>query len=283
MQNGCEHLEGSMKPVSEILFGLLVNAIFEILKILALLLFPYTHPLMVHFTLSSLVVLILKLISIRQPKGTTSWSVVFSVVFSVVGFLVVLSLLTAPLKTCAIQERSIIKDRTEHTGTGEMIVVTTMRTIEAINSNSIDWRVRSVEDSQERSGSSKDIKGNYKVADGTVPFLSREVFDTLLSTKDVSVQLIDQDVDEGRFVVLYLREVRTVPMKVNGDTVRLEVVEAITDKGDRIEILNNREYPLILLFDVRERRKVLRRTYELDNFACSYVFEPIGVLTGILN
>jgi hypothetical protein len=247
-------------------------------------------------------VVFLTVISLNQSRGNTAnkpkrigfwfWLglAVFSIVSSIVGFLIVLSLLTPPppLKTCTIQERSIIKDQTEHPG----MVITTIRTIETIHSNSIDWTTRSVDGKILKSSTSMDIKENQKMAHevrdgknegGTIPFLSRAMFDGLLNDGEVRMQLIDDDVKNGKDVVLSFEQIKKISMKVNGDTVRLEVVEAITDKGDRIEILNNREYPLILLFDVRERRKVLRRTYELDGFKCSYVFEPIGVLTDILN
>jgi hypothetical protein len=275
------------QALSGILLGLLVNAIFEILKILALSLFPHTNPLLIYVGLSIILVVFLIVISLNQSQGNTAnkprrigfWSglAVFSIVSSIVGFLIVRSLLTPPpppLKTCTIQERSIIKDQTEHPG----MVITTIRTIETIHSNSIDWTTRSVDGKILKSSTSMDIKENQKMAHevrdgknegGTIPFLSRAMFDGLLNDGEVRMQLIDDDVKNGKDVVLSFEQIKKISMKVNGDTVRLEVVEAITDKGDRIEILNNREYPLILLFDVRERRKVLRRTYELDGFKCS--------------
>jgi len=255
--------------------SIVVSFAVEVIKIVILYFWPNIGPwqsVVLYFIMSLAIVLFNYL---RQPNINWPLWVKLSLGCSGFVFLVLLFVvLNPPVSTCVIQVGSEIRDVIEDTNNGSIIERNSIRTVEAIESDSIVWK---------ETRSSKGINENVQIAYGTVPFLSREVFDTLLSTKDVSVQLIDQDVDEGRFVVLYLREVRTVPMKVNGDTVRLEVVEAITDKGDRIEILNNREYPLILLFDVRERRKVLRRTYELDNFACSYVFEPIGVLTGILN
>jgi serine/threonine protein kinase len=174
-------------------------------------------------------------------------------------FLFVLGLTTSP-RTCSLREGSRIEDIVE---IGANEPRKSERIVNSISDKRIEYSASSVSIGMEES---------RRIAYGTVPFLSRAVFDELLGTGSVSVYLIDRDVEEDQTVELFLEEKAVIPMKFNEDSVDISVVEAISDKGDRVVVLNNRQYPLLLEFDVRTRRQVWRKTVGIHDFNCYSVW-----------
>lgn len=174
-------------------------------------------------------------------------------------FLFVFGLTTSP-RTCSLREGSRIEDIVE---IGANEPRESERIVDLLSDEKIEYNTSSVSTGMEES---------RRIAYGTVPFLSRAVFDELLSTESVSVYLVDRDVEEDQTVELFLEEKDIIPMRVNGGSIDISVVEATSDKGDRLVILNNRQYPLILEFDVRERRQVWRKTVGIYDFNCYSVW-----------
>ncbi len=124
-----------------------------------------------------------------------------------------------------------------------------------------DWAVESP-DGSSRSGSylidAFDKSHDYGIdwtiegAKGTAPWVSREVFRELRDNGFTTIT-VDKYIRKDAIVIAELKGITAFSVKVNGKETLLKAIEVLTDKSDKLLILDELQNPLVLSAEVAER------------------------------
>ena len=89
---------------------------------------------------------------------------------------------------------------------------------------------------------------------GTAPWVSREAFRELRDNGFTTIT-VDKHIRKDAIIIAELKGVTTFSAKMNGKEISLKAIEVLTDKGDRLLILDDLQNPLVLSAEVAGRYK----------------------------
>ena len=89
---------------------------------------------------------------------------------------------------------------------------------------------------------------------GTAPWLSREAFRELRDNGFTTIT-VDKHVRRDAMLIAELKGVTAYPVKINGKDSKLKAIEVLTDKRDKLLVLDELKNPLVLSAEVAERYK----------------------------
>lgn len=91
-----------------------------------------------------------------------------------------------------------------------------------------------------------------EAAKGTAPWVSREVFRELRDNGFTTIT-VDKYIRKDAIVIAELKGITAFTVKVNGKETHLKAIEVLTDKSDKLLILDELQNPLVLSAEVAER------------------------------
>jgi len=96
------------------------------------------------------------------------------------------------------------------------------------------------------------IDWTMEAAKGTAPWVSREVFRELRDNGFTTIT-VDKYIRKDAIVIAELKGITAFTVKVNGKETHLKAIEVLTDKSDKLLILDELQNPLVLSAEVAER------------------------------